>query len=105
MRPGSLPEREAMALGRDGNALDRSRYARSGQRLPTLRAGLEAHRNKNSPHRVIARKADADKYRFRQRPLRNVQHRWDIAIFDCKESVTSEPHLAENLRLASVNTV
>jgi hypothetical protein len=24
MRPGSLPEREAMALGRDGNALDRS---------------------------------------------------------------------------------
>jgi len=30
-----LPEREAMALGRDGNALDRSRYARSGQRLPT----------------------------------------------------------------------
>jgi hypothetical protein len=25
VRPGSLPEREAMALGRDGNALDRSR--------------------------------------------------------------------------------
>jgi hypothetical protein len=31
--PGQSAEREAMALGRDGNALDRSRYARSGQKL------------------------------------------------------------------------
>jgi hypothetical protein len=38
-----------MALGREGNALDRSRYARGGQRLPTLRATLEAHGNKTHP--------------------------------------------------------
>ena len=29
-----LPEREAMALGRDGDALDRGRYAGSSQRFP-----------------------------------------------------------------------
>jgi hypothetical protein len=30
-----MPEREAMALGSDGDALDRGGYAASGQRLPT----------------------------------------------------------------------
>jgi hypothetical protein len=30
-----MPEREAMALGLDGDALDRGRHAGSGQRLPT----------------------------------------------------------------------
>ena len=57
-----------MALGLDGDALDRSRYAgaakgfprlKAHKQLPTLRAALEAHRNKNSPHGVIARQANA----------------------------------------------
>src|SRR5438876_9782108 len=39
-----MPEREAMALGLDGDALDRGRHAGSGQRLPTTE-GLQAASN------------------------------------------------------------
>ena len=62
-----MPEREAMALGLDGDALDRSRYAGSGQRLPTTEVAQatssvtcrsEAHQNKNS-HGVLACQANA----------------------------------------------
>jgi transposase-like protein len=35
------------------------RRLKAHKQLPTLRAALEAHRNKNSPHGVIARQADA----------------------------------------------
>ena len=60
-----LSEREATALGLDGDALDRGRYAGSGQRLPTTEgftsnfAAPEAHRNKNLRHGVLARQANA----------------------------------------------
>src|ERR1019366_5790340 len=37
-----LPEREAMALGRDGDALDRGRYAGSSQRLPKIEGSQAA---------------------------------------------------------------
>jgi hypothetical protein len=35
------------------------RRLKAHKQLPTLRAALEAHRNKNSPHGVIARQAAA----------------------------------------------
>ena len=35
------------------------RRLKAHKQLPTLRAALEAHRNKNSPHGVIARQANA----------------------------------------------
>src|SRR5437867_9554574 len=37
-----MPEREAMALGLDGDALDRGRHAGSGQRLPTTKGSQAA---------------------------------------------------------------
>ena len=37
-----MPEREAMALGLDGDALDRGRHAGSGQRLPTTEGSQAA---------------------------------------------------------------
>ena len=63
-----LPQRKTLALGLDGDALDRSRYAGSSQRLPTLkahkqlpalRAALEAHQTRNSTRDVLARQANA----------------------------------------------
>ena len=62
-----MPEREAMALGLDGDALDRGamqeaargfRRLTAHKQLPALRAALEAHHNKNS-HGVLARQAIA----------------------------------------------
>jgi hypothetical protein len=66
MRPGSLPNVKpwrsaAMAMRWTAAAMQEAAK------------NFEAHRNKNSPHGVIARQADAAKYQFRQRPLRNVQ--------------------------------
>jgi putative transposase len=61
-----MPDGEAMALGLDGDALDRGRHAGSGQRLPTTEgsqaASNVARRSGSSPqdsHGLIARQADA----------------------------------------------
>src|SRR5438094_3866812 len=54
-----MPEREAMALGLDGDALDRGRHAGSGQRLPTTEgsqaASNVARRSGSSPQQGLTR--------------------------------------------------
>ena len=54
-----MPEREAMALGLDGDALDRGRHAGSGQRLPTAEgsqaASNVAGRSGSSPQQKFTR--------------------------------------------------
>jgi hypothetical protein len=57
----SLPEREAMALGLDGDALDRGCYARSGQRLPTIE-GAQATSS------VTCRSGSSPEQKLSQRP-------------------------------------
>ena len=63
-----LPQRETMALGLDGDALDRSRYAGSSQRLPTTEGSQATSsatcRSGSAPeqkltHGVLARQANA----------------------------------------------
>ena len=55
-----MPEREAMALGLDGDALDRGRHAGSGQRLPTTEgsqaASSVAGRPGSSPQQKLTRR-------------------------------------------------
>ena len=63
-----LPEREAMALGLDGDPLDRSRYAGSGQRLPTIE-GAQATSS------VTCRSASAPKQKPTRRPCSPSQRR------------------------------
>src|SRR5206468_2154367 len=54
-----MPEREAMALGLDGDSLDRGRHAGSGQRLPTTEgsqaASNVARRSGSSPQQGLTR--------------------------------------------------
>ena len=63
-----LPKREAMALGLDGDPLDRSRYAGSGQRLPTIE-GAQATSS------VTCRSASAPKQKPTRRPCSPSQRR------------------------------
>ena len=55
-----MPEREAMALGLDGDALDRGRHAGSGQRLPTTEGSQAASniagRSGSSPQQRLTRR-------------------------------------------------
>jgi hypothetical protein len=78
-----MPEREAMALGLDGDALDRGRHAGSSQRLPTTEGSqaasnvagpaLEAHHNKDS--HGLARQAIAANINLGSDRFPNVQHK------------------------------
>src|SRR5262249_42539727 len=62
-----MPEREAMALGLDGDALDRGRHAGSGQRLPTTEgsqaASNDAGRSGSSPQQRLTRRPCSPSHR------------------------------------------
>jgi DNA end-binding protein Ku len=71
-RAPRVPKREAMALGLDGDALDRTamqeaakgfRRLKAHKQLPALRGALEAHQTKNSTRGVLARQATCGRYR------------------------------------------